>query len=143
MKVILDANVLLSFLAAPSDSRTVVQVVQRCLTDPEIQLLAPRELITEVIEKATGKPYFQQQVPASRVSSLVEALSVLAEIPAQLREEVARFSRDRKDDYLVAYGLVWGAEYLVTGDKDLLVLKTVRDLKIVKPVEFLKLLHEK
>ena len=36
-----------------------------------------------------------------------------------------------KDDYLLAYGLMGGADYLVTGDEDLLTLGDVEGLKIV------------
>jgi len=38
-----------------------------------------------------------------------------------------------RDDYLVAYALVGGADYLVTGDADLLVLARVGEVKIVTP----------
>ena len=45
-------------------------------------------------------------------------------------------TRDAKDDYLLAYALVGQADYLVTGDEDLLVLQEIEGLKIVNPTQF-------
>jgi uncharacterized protein len=46
-------------------------------------------------------------------------------------------SRDKKDNYLLALSEASQADYLITGDKDLLVLKVSRGTKIVKMGEFL------
>ena len=45
-------------------------------------------------------------------------------------------TRDRKDDYLLAYAVVGRADYLVTGDRDLLVLGEVEGVRIVSPAGF-------
>ncbi len=50
-------------------------------------------------------------------------------------------TRDPKDDYLLAYALVGKADYLVTGDEDLLELEQVDALKIVTAREFLTVLE--
>jgi hypothetical protein len=50
-------------------------------------------------------------------------------------------TRDPKDDYLIAYALVGAADYRVTGDRDLLVLGQVDDVKIVTPRAFATLLE--
>jgi uncharacterized protein len=57
-------------------------------------------------------------------------------------EEIAAYSRDPKDDYLVAYGVVNEADYLITGDLDLLVLGQVGDLQIVNPAQFIAVLQD-
>ena len=65
----------------------------------------------------------------------------VAEPMLTITEEIPPVSRDPKDDYLLAYGLVGGADYLVTGDEDLLTLRDVEGLKIVSPREFVTLLE--
>ena len=50
--------------------------------------------------------------------------------------KIPAVSRDPKDDYLPTYALVAKADYLVTGDKDLLVLKQVGQVKILSPKDF-------
>ena len=54
-------------------------------------------------------------------------------------EEVAAYSRDPKDDYLVEYGFVNQVDYLITGDLDLLVLGRVGTLQIVKLSKFVEI----
>ena len=45
--------------------------------------------------------------------------------------------RDPKDNFLLALALDGRADYLVTGDADLLVLDPWRGVRIVTPVDFL------
>ncbi|MFN2244074.1 MAG: putative toxin-antitoxin system toxin component, PIN family, partial [Anaerolineae bacterium] len=47
------------------------------------------------------------------------------------------YTRDPKDDKFVACALVGDANYLITEDKDLLVLQVVRDVRIMTPYDFL------
>ncbi len=51
--------------------------------------------------------------------------------------------RDVKDDKFLACGFEAKADYIITGDNDLLVLKKYEGIKIVTPREFLKILNEK
>ncbi len=49
--------------------------------------------------------------------------------------------RDLKDDYLLAYALVGEADYLVTGDKDLLELQgPITGLEILTSAQFIDVL---
>lgn len=48
--------------------------------------------------------------------------------------------RDKKDNQILGLCLVGEADFLITGDKDLLSLKKFGNTKILKPKEFLKLL---
>ncbi len=141
MKVIFDANVLLSFLLAPDSSQTVAWVVQTCLHAPEIQVLVPVELIRETTETAFTKPYFRGKLSPTFVTGFLNQLTHQGEIPPVLQEEFTAYVRDRDDDYLVAYGLVLGADYLVTGDRDLLVLGRIEQLAIVTPAVFRRILE--
>jgi predicted nucleic acid-binding protein len=51
-----------------------------------------------------------------------------------------RASRDWKDVKFLAAGLEGEAEYVVTGDKDLLAFETYQKLRIVTPAVFLRIL---
>lgn len=58
-----------------------------------------------------------------------------------IEESIPAVTRDPKDDYLLAYALVGKADYLVTGDKDLLVLQAeIPDFEIVSPRQFSEIL---
>ena len=52
-----------------------------------------------------------------------------------------RCTRDRKDDYLLACAVVGQAEYLVTGDNDLLVLDGIEGIRIVTARKFCEIVR--
>jgi putative PIN family toxin of toxin-antitoxin system len=140
MKVIIDTNVFLSYVLSPASQRVITTVVTACLTLDEIDLMIPPEQITEFATKAATKRYFRTRIPQRAIDHFVAQLKALGEMMPPL-EEIASYSRDPKDDYLVAYGVVNEADYLVTGDHDLRVLERVGALQIVPPSQFIKLLH--
>jgi len=51
-----------------------------------------------------------------------------------------RVCRDPKDNQILALCWVGQADFLITGDKDLLSLKEFKNTKIVRPKEFLKII---
>ncbi|MEM7533787.1 MAG: putative toxin-antitoxin system toxin component, PIN family, partial [Chloroflexota bacterium] len=61
---------------------------------------------------------------------------MIAEKVPQLEHEIPQICRDPKDDYLLAYAIAGKADYIVTGDKDLLVLEEIEGVKIVKVHDF-------
>jgi putative PIN family toxin of toxin-antitoxin system len=142
MRVILDANVLLSFLLAPDPNQTVAWVVRTCFFTRGIRVLAPAELIQETTEKALTKPYFQNKLSYAQVQELLSMLTTHSEIPPPFQGQMRRYGNDRKDDYLVAYALLHNVDYLVTGDRNLLALREIDQLKIVPPAVMVAVLEE-
>lgn len=74
-------------------------------------------------------------------AEVVELLEVLAgdSIVVEGRLDV-RASRDPTDDMFLAAAVEGEADYLVTGDRDLLVLESYRRVKIMRPAGFLRAL---
>lgn len=136
MRVILDTNVFLSYLAAPDTERALTWVVRTCLTREDIEIVVPPELIDELSEKVVEKKYFRERVPQEKAAEFIEQLHLLADLSSPL-EDIPVFSRDPGDDYLIAHGIVNEVDYIVTGDADLLVLKRVEHLQIMTPSAFL------
>ena len=68
-----------------------------------------------------------------------QALEILSEALAGVvepHEEVRDVCRDKDDDQVLGCARAAEAEYLVTGDDDLLVLERFGNVRIVKPREF-------
>lgn len=142
MKVILDANVWISYLLAASAEQTVRQLVRACVLELErIQLLVPPELIDELVEKVREKASLRERIPLDEVERLVAQLRLVAEIPPPLAEDLPSFASDPADDYLIVHGLAAEVRYLVTGDKRLRSLNQVAALRLVTPAEFLTILQ--
>ena len=66
-----------------------------------------------------------------------EALEILLEASETVHptEEIQRICRDRDDDKILACALSAEADYLVSGDRDLLEIGSFEELKIVSPRE--------
>ncbi len=140
MKVIIDANVIISYLLTFRTSDTIPLVVEWCMVQPG-QLIVPKELIQEVTDVVARKPYLRVRIPLDRLNLVLERLLAIAEVPSPLHE-FGSYSLDAKDDYLIAYGLIQQADYLITGDANLLALRRVHTLTIVDPGEFYRLLQQ-
>jgi putative PIN family toxin of toxin-antitoxin system len=140
MRVIIDANVWISYLLTRDERRTVRQLIRRCLT-ADIALLVPPELLDELAASITTHSHLAARIAPPDLAVLLYEIRQIATVPPSLSENLRRFGRDPKDDYLVAYALVHQADYLVTGDDDLLALDAVDELRIVSPVVMLRLLE--
>jgi putative PIN family toxin of toxin-antitoxin system len=89
-------------------------------------------LISELIE-VTSRPKF------SRYSSeeIVRELLVLVEERSTTVQPISQIEacRDAKDNYLLALAVDGGADFLVTGDKDLLTMGTFEKTRIIDYTE--------
>jgi putative PIN family toxin of toxin-antitoxin system len=143
--VILDANVLISYLLA-SDLGTgpVATVVEAGLVG-RYQLLLPRNLLDEFLENVVAKPYLAARIGPAEARSLAAALRRVALPLPALRERPPRVVRDPDDDYLLAAARLGAADILVTGDKDLLALDpaVTAPLRVVSPADFGRELGER
>jgi hypothetical protein len=137
IRVLLDVNVLVSYLINPDAQKTVTRVVDWVLSS-NCQWIVPQELIDELLHSCRTKPYLQERIPPKEVDAFVKVSKKYGVIPSPLPTLPTSFSRDPKDDYLLAYALVERVDYLVTGDKDLLVLGQIGWMSIVTPAQFLE-----
>ncbi len=139
MRVLLDANILISYLLSTREASPIRTVVKAAITG-RYTLLLHEQIGAEVIRKVEEKSYLLERITAAEVEALFNLLQEVAENIPTVTEEIPPVTRDPKDDYLLAYALVGRADYLVTGDEDLLTLKEVGELKIISPRQFADLL---
>jgi putative PIN family toxin of toxin-antitoxin system len=79
------------------------------------------------------KKYFDQE-KVEELVSLLEIISTKIKL-----DKVEQICRDPKDDFLLALAKQSKADFLVTGDKDLLELKKYHKTQIVTVNQFIKL----
>lgn len=73
--------------------------------------------------------------------AVARVLTVLDGGQQVLPEVVPAVSRDPKDDIFLATAVESGAQYLVTEDKDLLVLNPYKGIRILNALEFLQIIQ--
>lgn len=134
MRVLLNTNVLISYLLSPQRKSPVNRILEAAFLG-QIDLLFPKEVLDELRRKIPQKPYLAERISPQQLEELVVLLGEISESIPTITMEIPAVTRDPKDDYLIAYALVGRADYLVTGDLDLLILEKVEDVEIVTPRE--------
>lgn len=142
MRVILDTNIFISALLSKHEESTVKRIVRACLLQSDIILIFPTELKAEILSVWERKKPLQKLISRQELDSVLEQIEQIAEVPNPIKE-ITIHTRDPKDDYLIAYGLLEQVDYLVSGDKDLTVLEQIEGLQILSPVKFIEILEPK
>jgi putative PIN family toxin of toxin-antitoxin system len=126
MIVVLDANVLIAAVAG----RGLCEAVLECCLE-EHEMIASTLLIQDVRDKLLGKI----KVPPPIVQEYCDTLRKNSRFvePAPVPPDACR---DPDDLHLLGLAEASGAVYLVSGDKDLLVLGTYNKTQIVTPRQF-------
>ena len=139
MKAVLDTNVLVSAILIRGGNE---DRILRAWQHGAFELVLSAALLEEV-SRVLAYPKLRRHRRFSE-AEVVELLGLLAArsiVTPGLT--TVRQCRDPEDDKFLAAGLEGGAQYLVTGDKDLLDLEAYRGLRIVRPAAFLRLPRER
>jgi uncharacterized protein len=132
MKVILDANVVIAAFAARGLCESVLEL---CLHGHEIVL--SEGVLDEILLNLRQKI----RLPASVVSEIGEFLREHSSMfePASFPLDLCR---DPDDVKILGLAVSANADFIVTGDKDLLVLNEFRGIPIITPRAFSSILHK-
>ena len=128
VRIIIDTNLWISFLIGRKLSRLLDM-----LSYPEFQLVISDELIGEICD-VFSRPKLTKYYTSENIDILLKYMKDFA-LSFELKNIPPR-CRDPKDDYLLELALISDADFLVTGDKDLLDLKEIGKCQIVTATEF-------
>lgn len=130
-QVVIDTNVWISGLIFGGNP---AKVINRFI-DGSIVVITSEELLSELRRKITQKfPLFAPQLPLLEASIREKAIVVA------LGSRLVSASRDEDDNKFIETALNGKADYIISGDKDLLVLRSFEHITILKPAEFLELI---
>lgn len=133
LRAIIDTNVFIRYLIRPSFA--VKNLIEAFWLTGVIQIVVAPELIEELTDVLQRKS-IQRLVYADEGQALLDALMQQAEVlPAIGNTPV--YTRDAKDDKFVACAIAGQADFLVTFDEDLLVLRQVGVTRVVTPQQLL------
>ena len=116
MRVVLDANV---FVSAAIRSGPSHRIVQRWLRGGSFEVVMCPALLAEIDEVLTGRERLRRWIELGLAERFVDTVRTLVDLVADPAEVVAT-TRDRDDDYLVTLARTHRADFIVTGDRDLL-----------------------
>ncbi len=141
MRAVLDTNVYISFLLAPTADRPVATIVRAGVAG-RYELVISQNLLVELVDKVENKLYLSKRIERTVLNDFVHILEQNAIYAPSLVGNIPAISRDPKDDYLIVDAVLSNAEFLITGDQDLLVLDPLDSLRILTPQVFLKVLDQ-
>lgn len=126
MKIVLDSNIIIAAFAGRGLCNSLFEL---CLDRYEI--IISEFILTEVSRTLHNKI----KMPLQNVQIIIDYLKEFCVLSTydKLSENICR---DKNDNHIISLAVSNNVDYLITGDKDLLVLKKYKKVKIISPREF-------
>lgn len=144
LRVVIDTNLLISsaIVAKSPPDKLIKSWLKKAFI-----LLISSEQLEEIKDVSQRKKLKNLSLFTKRITELIENIEFVAETVKLLSEkDLPIKGRDPEDDFLLATALGGDADYLITGDQDLLVLNgdpALGKLKIISVKNFLRLVKSK
>ncbi|MBR1878422.1 MAG: putative toxin-antitoxin system toxin component, PIN family [Paludibacteraceae bacterium] len=129
MKIIIDSNVWVSFLLGFQKS-----LIHDVLSNEHIDVFVCPQLLHE-IQDVASRPKILSRIKEFDIEQLLRLIKVYC-INTKISNRVNVAIRDTKDLYLLSLAETVKADYIVSGDKDLLVLQEYKQTRILSPAQF-------
>lgn len=127
-RIIVDTNLWISFLIGKR-----LSCLLGFLSDEKVELVVSQELLDEILIVAS-RPKFKKYFPKEHLDMLWDFMT--HETSFYKIDDIPARCRDPKDDYLLELALISEADYLITGDKDLLSMGEIGSCRIITVMEF-------
>jgi putative PIN family toxin of toxin-antitoxin system len=101
--------------------------------------LVTSEHILAELERTLAKDYFRRSIPATSVPGMLARFRKGASVTS-ISVQVTGIATHPEDDLVLATALSGNAQFLVTGDRQLLKLRDYKGIRIVDSAEFLVML---
>lgn len=134
-KVIIDTNIWISYLIGFQLSE-----LTELLSTGKIKLIVCEQLHTELLE-VSGRKKFRKYFNQDKVDELLKLIGILGR--NYKIDEYPNICRDPKDNFLLGLIRVSEADFLVTGDQDLLELNPFEGTEIIEPNQLLQKISDR
>lgn len=126
LRVVIDTNIFISALLWGGKLAKIFDLYK----GNKILLLLSAELVTEIFKVLRKFKYSEEK--RQELKSLLEKQSIKISPKSSVK-----ICRDPKDNYVLDLCVAGKADFLITGDQDLLTLEQIEKTKIITPQEFL------
>ena len=133
IRIVPDSNVLISGLNFRGRERTVLALGER----GEIAVYLSPFILAEVRRTLPRKFHYSPAAAQAEIDALRQWVNLVEPTVA-----VEGIARDDDDNHILACCLEVAADYLITGDNDLLVLESFEGTRIVNAAAFLRIYGE-
>lgn len=142
LTAVLDTNLFISAIIKGGTPYKLLKAWQ----EEKLSLITSQDIFDEIAEVFKRPEIYQKyNINQEEVEELLEGIKLNAFFVTPLNiNNLPLHSRDPKDDKLLACAIGGQADYLITGDADLLELNdnpALEELKVITVREFLNILH--
>ena len=127
-RVIFDSNIWVSFAIGKR-----LNELRTALTHPRVQVFVCQKLLWEV-KVVVQKPKLLKYISQDRREMLLELMQACQCVNIVKQTSI---SRDPNDDYLLNLAATTDADFLVTGDNDILILRKYQSTNIISFSSFM------
>jgi putative PIN family toxin of toxin-antitoxin system len=128
LKLIIDTNIWISFLIGKS-----LKGLQYFLQDNRFQIITSNEQISELVD-VLSRPKLQKYFSKEQIIDFLKLIELKSKIvDYKVKIDICR---DPKDNYLLGMAISSKADYLISGDSDLLELREIENTRIIEYKDF-------
>lgn len=127
MIIVLDTNILIAAFISPNG--ICHEVFELCIRNHS--LVSSEFILSEVKEKLKLKFNFREK----DIDDIIGFLHLKFKI-VKIKGNKIKVCRDKDDNNILETAVVANAKIIITGDKDLLVIKKYKNINIISPREF-------
>ena len=133
LRIVIDTNVFISAIVFGGKPRQIIDLI----AEDAVIIVIAEEIATEIRRIIVEKfPDFLEDL--AKIERLLEEDAEWV----KLGFHTIGISRDPDDDKFIETAVTGQAEYIISGDEDLLNLELYRNIRIMQPADFLKLFDQ-
>jgi len=132
LRIVLDTNI---YISAAIIGRVCEEILKICRLS-NLEVFTSKDIIIEIETKLKDKFFWNDQQIRLFIENILEFCHVV-----EISEKIIYLKDDPDDDKILDCALASRCIYIVSGDKHLIKLKSFRNIKILKPAEFLVLIR--
>lgn len=129
-RIILNTNLWISFLISKKFNQ-----LDKLIQNRNITLVFSNELLEEFID-VVSRPKFKKYFSKSDIEKILEYFDQFGDLITIISD--IQICRDEKDNFLLNLSIDSKADFLITGDNDLLILKKIEHTKIMTFTDFIE-----
>ena len=133
MKIVLDTNV---YISAAILGRVCEEIIQTCRFS-NLEVFISKDIIDEIRDKLSHKFLWKND----QVNVFIESIMEFCQI-VKVNEKITYIKDDPDDDKVLECAVSADCDFIISGDKHLLKLKSYKTIRILNPADFLLMLRD-
>jgi uncharacterized protein len=134
LRIVLDTNV---YISAAILGRVCEEITQTCRFS-NLEVFITKDIIEELKDKLSKKFLWGKDQVKLFLESVLEFCNII-----EIKEKIRFIKDDPDDDKILECAVSANCDFIISGDRHLLMLKSYKTIRVLSPADFLLLLKDK